>query len=49
MFKANVGWAKVTNENDKTYTIEFKFRDDTAETYFQGTYKGELTYGDYHE
>ena len=49
MFKANVGWAKVTNENDKTYTIEFKFRDDTEETYFQGSYKGELTYGDYHE
>lgn len=49
MYKANVGWVKVTNENDKIYTVEFKFRDDTEETYFQGSYKGELTYGDYHE
>ncbi len=49
VYAANVGWVKVTNENDKVYTIDFKFRDDTNEAYFQGTYKGELTYGDYSE
>lgn len=49
LYRANVGWVNVTNENDKIYTIEFKFRDDTEEVYFQGRYKGELTYGDYHE
>ena len=49
VYAANIGWVKVTNENDKVYTIDFKFRDDNNETFFQGAYKGELTYGDYSE
>lgn len=49
VYAANVGLVRITNENDKIYTIDFKFRDDNNETFFQGSYKGELTYGDYSE
>lgn len=46
---ANIGYADITNKGNGAYAIEFKFRDDTNETYFQGKFDGKLKYGDYHE
>ena len=46
---ANIGYADFTNKGNGAYSIEFKFRDDTNETYFQGKFDGNLKYGDYHE
>lgn len=49
MYGANIGYADIVNKGNDSYSIEFKFRDDRNEAYFQGKFDGKLVYGDYHE
>lgn len=48
-YAAYVGYADIVNKGNGTYSVDFKFRDDTNEAWFQGKFEGALKYGDYHE